>query len=295
MKLRLCSLLILPFIAIQAAHAARTATVISPKAVIYADQEMRTPIGYIKNGKKIPVGKIKRNQGQVVPTVVTGRIAYVKVTDLAIEGQEEDTGRQAVMNAPKVTEHTIEDFRDGKEPDPLSENNFITLKSQAVDVDQTEAITVVQDEGELKASSMGFLVEHRHPNHKYAWGVGLDYYSATTQSLKYSTMALNAQVTLIPLKLWIISPEVFAGFLGGANFNLEVANVGTYKGAMYGYHFGGQVRLFPDSKFGLVAGFSKFTMNLSGLKDIQNDFNDETVTEDTFKGSQVFGGLTYKF
>ena len=62
--------------------AAQSAVVGSDKAVIYSDREMASPIGFVSKGKKLRVGSVKRNNGQVLPVVVNGKIAYIKVSDI---------------------------------------------------------------------------------------------------------------------------------------------------------------------------------------------------------------------
>ena len=67
---------------LSSAFAAQVAIVISDRAIIYADRQMSAPIGYLKKGKKLKVGEVKRNKGRVLPVVVNGRIAYIKVADI---------------------------------------------------------------------------------------------------------------------------------------------------------------------------------------------------------------------
>jgi hypothetical protein len=64
------------------AQAAQWATVMSDKAVIYADQSQNSAIGYIKKGKKVRIGEVARNGGRVYPIVVNGRIAWIAEDDI---------------------------------------------------------------------------------------------------------------------------------------------------------------------------------------------------------------------
>lgn len=63
-------------------HAAQWAKVISPKAVIFADPAMSSPIGYFSQGQKIRVGEVPRNKGRVLPTVYKKKVVYVRMIDL---------------------------------------------------------------------------------------------------------------------------------------------------------------------------------------------------------------------
>lgn len=62
--------------------AAQWATVLSDRAVIFSDQAMQSPIGYIRKGKRIRVGEKVRSNGMLLPVVISGKIAYIKVDDI---------------------------------------------------------------------------------------------------------------------------------------------------------------------------------------------------------------------
>jgi hypothetical protein len=51
---------------------------------------MTSPLGYISRGKRIRVGEIPRNQGQVYPTLISGKVAYIKVGDVSTETKTVD-------------------------------------------------------------------------------------------------------------------------------------------------------------------------------------------------------------
>jgi len=80
MRLIVLFLFILPL----QAFAAREAVVIAKKAMVYSDINLTSAIGFLRQGKKIAVGEVKRNRGEVVPIVVNNRIAYLRVKDLSI-------------------------------------------------------------------------------------------------------------------------------------------------------------------------------------------------------------------
>ncbi len=73
--------------------AAQEAIVIADRAVIYADKTMSSPVGYILRGKKVTIGEIPRNKARLYPIVVSGRVAYIRVTDVSTEIDNLDTNR----------------------------------------------------------------------------------------------------------------------------------------------------------------------------------------------------------
>ncbi len=64
--------------------AAQIAVVAKEKAIIYADLKQKHPIGFFPKWKRIKVGEIARNAGQVVPVIVSGKVAYIKTDDISI-------------------------------------------------------------------------------------------------------------------------------------------------------------------------------------------------------------------
>lgn len=83
----------LAWLAATAAWAAREAVVVVPKAVVWADPQRSSPLGYVRQGRVLRVGDEARHKRQVVPVVVSGRIGYVAVEDLDFRGAGQSQGR----------------------------------------------------------------------------------------------------------------------------------------------------------------------------------------------------------
>ena len=73
------------------AFAARNAVVVSEKAVIWADIARTTPLGYAVRGKVLRVGEVQRDKNQVLPVMLSGKLAYISVEDISFA--EEDRKR----------------------------------------------------------------------------------------------------------------------------------------------------------------------------------------------------------
>jgi hypothetical protein len=65
--------------------ASQRAIVITDKAVIYADETMTSPIGYLSKGKSFLMGEIPRNKAQVYPIIVSGKVAYIRAIDVSTD------------------------------------------------------------------------------------------------------------------------------------------------------------------------------------------------------------------
>jgi hypothetical protein len=81
-------LALLSVLLIQTAWAARNAVVVSEKAVIWADISRTTPLGYAARGKVLRVGEIQRDKNQVLPVLISGKIAYISVEDITFSSDE---------------------------------------------------------------------------------------------------------------------------------------------------------------------------------------------------------------
>lgn len=89
-NLPLISASIFSFIFCQNLWAIQEAMVISDRAVVYADEQMSAPVGFIRKGKKIKVGDIARNRAQVYPIIVSGKVAYIRVIDVNTQKESVD-------------------------------------------------------------------------------------------------------------------------------------------------------------------------------------------------------------
>lgn len=87
--------------------AAQDAMVVADKAVIYADEQMSAPVGFVRKNKKIKVGEISRNRAQVYPIVVSGKVAYIRVVDVSTEKESVDS---QVLVAERFQKGTQQDF-----------------------------------------------------------------------------------------------------------------------------------------------------------------------------------------
>lgn len=77
--------------------------VTAEKAIIYSDEQMTSPIGFVRRGKKIKVGDIARNKAQVYPLIVSGKMAFIRVLDVNTEKESVDSDRLVAERFMKAT------------------------------------------------------------------------------------------------------------------------------------------------------------------------------------------------
>jgi hypothetical protein len=82
--------------------AIQEAIVITDEAVIYADEQMTSPVGFVRRGRKLKVGEIARNRAQVYPLLVSGKMAYIRVRDVSTEKESLGAARLSAERFQKA-------------------------------------------------------------------------------------------------------------------------------------------------------------------------------------------------
>ena len=90
----------------QISWAVQEAIILADRAVIYSDMDTSSPIGFISKGKKILVGDVSRNNAKVYPVIVSGKIAYIKTSDVTTEKESVDSSRLTAERFQKSTSKT---------------------------------------------------------------------------------------------------------------------------------------------------------------------------------------------
>jgi hypothetical protein len=83
--------------------AVQDAIVIADRAPVYADRELKSPIGYIIRGKQIRVGEVLKGRALIYPLKVSGKIAYIRGRDLTTS---RDQDSQTASVAERFMEST---------------------------------------------------------------------------------------------------------------------------------------------------------------------------------------------
>ena len=62
--------------------ASQDAVIKPEKAIVYADSQLTSPIGFIRRGTEVIVGDKLLKNGSLLRIIVSGKIAFIKVNDL---------------------------------------------------------------------------------------------------------------------------------------------------------------------------------------------------------------------
>ena len=272
------------------ALADQKARVVVEKAIIYSDLYLTSPIGQISQGKIITVGNVKRRHGTVLPIIVHGKVAYIRVRDLMLE--KDFTGeKKSTFN---TVEHDVS-ITFEKPTDKLNENNYIQVTGSMLGLGSSWQ-SLSNAFGEDPNNMFGFkaIFEHRPEIHNWSWGLGLDYYFTQQNKLSISMFAaeINVYYSLIPF-FRLFTLDIMGGPIFSAATTITTQS-DSYKSTVMGFQGGVQVRLFPYSQIGFTGGAKYVSLGFSNLDTIV--VNTDTTAELTgFNGLEFYGGISYKF
>jgi len=266
------------------------AYIVSDQAIIYSDMDLSVGIGYVKKGKKIKVGEIARKNGTVLSTVVSGRIAYIKKLDVRLAQEISDEGGNYI--APKVTDHEVL-FEEQNFEDNFSENNHMVLHMGNMATGSAwQELDPQSSENTISQFGIGF--EHRPELRNYSWAVGLNYISAESDNFAFKSLMVEAKFQYSIARFSLVSLDAVFGVIGTGDARLQNSFSSTEsRGTMFGYLIGGQAKLFPFSKFGIIGGVEIRKYNVGSIGDVQLEDGSIGAFE-SFNGANVWAGVTYK-
>ena len=272
-----------------------TARIISSKAVVYKDENMLLPLGYIGMGKAIVVGNPRRMNRDLVPMIVKGQLAYIEIKDIRYEDTEEEE-YNARRGPPK--EHNF-DILLQKPGEKYSENNslYFNLHTYSSGYEVKKAFLYIVDEE--KSNFVGFQLQfiHRDPKESYFWGTGLDYSGISSPNMKFSYLMLSPTVGYTPYKDSNYFIDLYGSFDLAINTQFQITDnlVEEPTGFVFGPQVNSRIVFFPNDKYHVLAGLGirkYFVQNLKLLKDL-NDQDIDGISGIT--GISLFIGFGMEF
>lgn len=229
------------------------------RALIYADHELKVPIGYLSKGKKIRVGEVKRNGGKSLPLVLSGKIVYIQVDDL----QFKDIKTGDYVSAEN--QHLVEGDEEKKEIfEPFRLVVNLELMDPGAQWDELISLTGNSSSSMFQIEA---LFELRLTQSAFFFDAGFIYSTLDGGTYSYEGLGFKGLAQYRLLDLEVFDFDLNAGFHfapGGAKLMYQ----GIYDdGSYYGWVFGGQVRFLPKASWNLNLGFN---YNIINLKDIEN-------------------------
>lgn len=273
------------------AQASRVAYTINTKTIIYSDENLDIPIGFIKSGRKIVVGDNNFKANTITALLVSGKIAFVKLKDITFKVNNSEIGL-----APEIKEHDINQLFLTDE-DRLKDNNHLSLSVGKQGLGKSwENVNEAYSASEVPnyATQYKLFLEHRSPAKKYGFGLGFSYIGVSSTELKLDIPIFYIEYQHRLIQFSLISIEAFGGinFSGGAKLTDSIGQVS--RGAMIGSEVGGRARLFPFSR---ISGFASVTFSNNKFDSMDPLLNEkfEEVVLDNLVGVKIEFGASVRF
>lgn len=262
----------------QKSWAVQDAVIIADRAPVYADRELKSPIGFIIRGKQVRVGEAIQGHTVIYPILVSGKIAYVRSRDLTTAGDREG-------HVPTVAERFMESTE-------LSQNTSYSLAF----VSYGSTITLDKDNGGYRSKDavnwMGAQIKGEVMfRRRWEFEVLSGFYSTSADDEKFRMVDIGAGLgyRLINWGRFILKLDVQALVVPFAQYS---------KGSLFtvnGYGYTGGSGLNASWKFGVnwgLEGFGGFYYTkLTGF-DAPKPY--ESISP-TFVGSRIGVGLNYRY
>lgn len=253
----------------------QTARIIAPRAIVYSDESMNSPLGYISNDKLISVGIPRKKNPSLVPIIIYGRLAFIEVKNIQYEAESLKL-HNSKRGAPR--EHNI-DLILTRPEEKLSMNNSAYFNlHQYFAGEQTSTLFEAID-GEAKQSFIGFGIEliHRQIDSKIFWGAGYDYSSLSGSNISFTTYILTPTVgyTLFKNQLFLTDLSLSLDFGSGQleiknNYNAEPAAF------IFGPQISGRIVFFPEQKYHVTGSIGVRSYKVMQLETL-SDVNEQTI------------------
>lgn len=272
-----------------------TARVTASKAIVYSDENMLSPLGYISNGKAIVVGNPRRMNRDLVPIVIYGRLAFIEIKDIRYENTA-DEEYSIKRGAPR--EHDV-DVTIQRPDEALSENNsfYFSLHTYATNDEIKNAF--LQVDNVEKNAFTGFSAQfiHRKELSRVFWGAAIDYSSVSSANMKYGYWLLSPTLGYTPMKNRLFLVDLYASLDLALNTELEIAS--NYEkepsGWMYGFQGNARIVFFPESKYHVSGGVGLRKYTITGLNTLQDSNGNYFSGITGLTALQIFIGVGMEF
>jgi hypothetical protein len=272
----------------------KVARVITARAIVYGDENLSIPLGYIPNGKVIAVGPVRKNLlKDYVPVIVSGRLAYLETKDIQYE-EEKIEQQSNKLGEPK--EHDI-DIIITKPEDKLNENNsvYFHVGQYAGGSEVLAAIQKIENVDQSWFTSMGVLILHRNSLSRNFYGLGFEYDWITAKDLKFQVFMLNTTYGYSILKNPLFSIDLFGNLDITTGTDLKITNNNSIEptGFFIGPKLGIRLNTTPNTKYKIYGELSYRQYKVYGLETLQRANDIYTTQDDDITGINSISGVNY--
>lgn len=263
-----------------------------PRAIVYSDEEMNSPLGYISNGKLIYVGNPRKKNPELLSLLLNGQIAFIQSKDLHFE--DEIIQQTLRSNAPK--EHNI-DLILKKPEEKLTENNSILFSLGQFGMGN-QYQTMLENINEEKASTTTYFninLLHRKEHSRLIWGIGWEGHFINTTNTSFSFFLLNPTMGWSFIKNSMLILDVLGSFdfLVGSEFDIKKNFDKDPSPFIYGPQVGARALFFPDLKYQLFGGLGLRHYYVTQMKTVFNENSQYVTGFNQMTGLHISFGISF--
>ena len=252
------------------------ARVTAAKAVVYADEVLSSPLGYIAIDKVIFVGNPRKQNPDLFPTIVYGRVGYIEGKNFKFEDENVDS-----YNAKKGVsrEHNI-DVIIVKTDEKLSENNsaYLSLYSFSAGSELKRFTQNISNTEKDNFIGYNASLMHRQSDGRMIWGLAYEYMSTSTSNMDLNFFILGPLIGLTPFRSNFLFVDLILSvdFSLGSNFDVIDNYQNEDAPFAWGPQLTGRLVFFPTKKYHPTLGLSYRSLSVSNLKSV-TDKNDVVI------------------
>jgi hypothetical protein len=234
----------------------QTARIIVPRAIVYSDELMSSPLGYVSSGKLITVGNKRKRNPELVSVVVYGRLAFIESKNIHYENELAELSNSKRGASRK---HNIDILLTTPE-EKLAENNSTHFSLQQFSAGEQMKNLINITDGTSKSNYTGIAITmlHRQSLSKTYWGAGFDFYTLSTPNFKSDLYLIKGLIGYTPVRtpLFLIDLSLSLDLSTSASFQIKNNSVDEPAGFLLGNQIGAAVVFFPEQKYHLIGGIS---------------------------------------
>lgn len=245
------------------ALASKLAVVKEQKAVIYADEDLRAPIGTLSQGTTLKIGEKFRKRGTIAYSTFKDRIVYIRVADLSISGVKDEF----VLNNTRFKLKAIEDVKKVGRPSVA----YLSARvAQSIPGSDWSQLATDMETKNAPFLSLGVQAEYNYKQGRFTFYTGYEYTQNFDGQLFISMYTFDFGLSYAIFQGDHYSWDILAGPVISPGITIATEN-DQYRteGGGYGYKIGTSLKLFRGLKWGITVGANYKKQSLTGHDDIQ--------------------------
>ncbi len=250
----------------------QTARIIVPRAIVYSDESMNSPLGYISNDKLVKVGNPRKKNPALVPLVIYGRLAFIEAKNIHYENESMELYNSR-RGAPR--EHNIDDILIRPE-EKLSMNNsaYLDLHQYSAGEQTSNLFDSIEGVSKQNFVGLGVYLIHRQLKSPIFWGAGYEYSSISSSNISFNTYTIAPTVGYTPMRnqLFLVDLSLSLDFASG---QIKIKNNYSDEPAafIYGPQISSRIVFFPEQKYHVTGSLGLRSYKVLGIETLP-DAND---------------------